>query len=610
MVFTLARRSHLAPVRAWNTTCIFLRVFLSEQRSSAGPSLQMMRMAVAIAVLGLLSPAQIHAQETFLRHDIDLNFGGAHALQSHDLDNDGDLDILGAGLSIDAIYWWENDPEDGLTWTSHSVSSAFNGARFVDAADLDGDGDLDLFGAAASDDLVSWWENTSGDASAWTQHPVDIDFNFAMHLHAADLDDDGDLDLMGAALKADAIHWWENTEGDGSVWVEHVINEEFDGARHVCSVDLDGDGDLDLLGSAYLADDVKWWENTAGDATTWELRTVDEDFDGVNVVVPVDIDGDDDMDLLGSADVADDVVVWVNEEGTGLIWNRISIDENFDGAFSIIPADMDGDGDVDVLGAATEANMMVWWENKNGLGNSWNEHTIDEAFVAPMVINVADLDADGDLDVIGGSLNGEVVWWETDPAILPVELVAFDAVVNRGEVVLRWETASELNNAGFELQHKPGARDPYEAAPWQAMSFVKGAGTDNAPRKYQHTLEGLQPGNHRFRLKQIDFDGAFEYSQVVEVVLSASGKQTMSSVYPNPFNPEAKFYLTLPRQEEVNIEVYNALGQRVTQLFKGVLEANQVHSFDFEASGLPGGLYLINATGQTFSTTQRAMYLK
>ncbi|MEM8484742.1 MAG: FG-GAP-like repeat-containing protein [Bacteroidota bacterium] len=567
-------------------------------------------MATAIAVLSLLPPAKMHAQETFLRHDIDIGFAGAHALQSHDLDNDGDLDIIGAGLTVDAISWWENDPINGLTWTPHTVSDTFNGARFVDAADLDGDGDLDLFGAAASDDLVSWWENTSGDASAWTQHPVDIDFDFAMHLHAADLDADGDLDLMGAALKGDAIHWWENTDGDGSVWTEHIIDEAFDGARHVCSVDLDGDGDLDLLGSAYIADDVKWWENTAGDATTWELHTVDEDFDGVNVVMPVDIDGDNDVDLLGAADVADDIVVWFNEEGDGLTWERVSIAENFDGAFSIMPADMDGDGDTDVLGAATEANQMVWWENKNGLGNSWDDHIIDEEFDSPMVINVADLDADGDLDVIGGSFGGEIVWWETDPPALPVELVSFDAVVNRGEVVLRWETASELNNAGFELQHKPGPRGQQAEAQWGIMGFVKGAGTDNTRRKYQRVLSDLQPGNHRFRLKQIDFDGAFDYSPVVEVVLAASGKQTMSSLYPNPFNPAAKFYLTLASQQEVNIEVYNALGQRVTQLFRGVLEANQVHTFDFEASGLPGGLYLINATGQNFSTTQRAMYLK
>ena len=486
MIFTLAGRLHGASLRSWNTTCILSRVEPACLQAKA-KSRSEFRLILMVGWLLLWPADSLVAQELFLRHEVDSTFLGAHALQVHDLDNDGDKDILGAGLTLDAVFWWENTAGNALNWSQRTISETFHGARFVDAVDLDGDGDLDLFGAAASDDLIVWWENTAGDASQWTEHPVDIDFDFAMHLHAADLDNDGDLDLMGAALKGDAIHWWENTSGDASAWVEHIINEEFDGARHVCSVDMDGDGDLDLLGSAYLADDVSWWENTLGDATTWVLHNIDEDFDGVNVVQPVDIDGDGDTDLLGSADVADDVVVWLNLEGDGIAWERVSVDENFDGAFATIPADMDADGDIDVLGVATEANLIKWWENTNGAGTSWNDHPIDEDFDTPMAINVADMDGDGDLDVIGGGYNGDVVWWETDPASLPVELTAFDAVVSKDDVILRWETASELNNAGFEVQHKPvrstqsqltqSQQAQPQEAPWQTMEFVQGAGS-------------------------------------------------------------------------------------------------------------------------------------
>lgn len=611
MAFTLVRSPVEAPLRSWNTTCIFSCVLPAFTSNRPATSSRFVKWGAIIA-FGMLSlnPTGAQAQSDFLRHDVDAQFLGVHALQSHDIDGDGDMDILGAGLTIDAIHWWENTTGDGLNWTNHSVSDTFNGARFVDAADIDGDGDLDLFGAAASDDLVVWWENTSGDASQWVPHEVDIDFDFAMHLHSADIDDDGDLDLMGAALKGDAIHWWENDGGDGLVWIEHIINEEFDGARHVCSVDVDGDGDLDLLGSAYIADDVKWWENTLGDATTWEQHSVDEEFDGVNVVMPVDIDNDGDLDLLGSADVADDIVIWFNVEGTGLVWDRLPVDENFDGAFSIMVADMDGDNDLDILGAATEANTMVWWENTNGLGNSWNDHPIDEEFDSPMAINVADIDGDGDPDVLGGGYNGDIVWWEAHPGALPVELTSFDAIVNKGEVVLAWETASELNNAGFEVQHKPVRSNVAAEQPWQMMSFVEGAGTNAEVQRYRHEVGELLPGNHKFRLKQIDFDGSFELSAEIEVVLTAGNKQSMSSLYPNPFNPKAQFSLTLATQQEVSIDVYNALGQKVTQLYKGLLEADQVHAFNFEASDLPGGLYLINATGQNFTTTQQAMLVK
>ncbi len=599
-----------APFCSWNTTCIFLRV----PRSAAQSCLQKCSTNPILGMLAfgwlMLSPHVIFAQELYIQHEVDTDFLGAHSLQSYDLDNDGDLDIIGAGLTVDAVYWWENDSGNGETWAQHTISDAFNGARFVDAADIDGDNDLDLFGAAASDDLITWWENTAGDASQWTAHNVDTDFDFAIHLHAADLDKDGDLDLMGAALKGDAIHWWENATGDGSEWIEHVIMDEFDGARHVCSVDMDNDGDLDMLGSAYIADEVTWWENTGVDSTNWRAHVVDEDLDGVNVVTPVDIDNDGDMDLLGSADIADDIVIWLNLEGNGMSWFRLAVDENFDGAFSTYPVDMDGDGDLDVLGAAAEGNAMVWWENTNGQGNSWLDHPIDEEFEYPMVISAGDFDKDGDMDILGGSFHGEVVWWENETLQLPVELVSFDAVVNKGEVELRWETASEINNAGFEVQHRPSRAAGNAPAVWKKVSFVNGGGTRTEASQYKYKFTELLPGNHRFRLKQIDFDGGFEYSPEVEVVVATEGRQTMSSIYPNPFNPSAQFYLTLSTSQEVDIQVYNALGQKVKQLFRGSLPADEVHAFNFEASNLPGGLYLINATGQDFSTTQRAMLMK
>ena len=609
MASTMARRPFWAPLRSWNTTSIIYNPLKASNRNDTTATIVNRLKPVLLGLL-FCCPVTAQAQNEYVKHDISVTFEGAHAIQSHDIDNDGDLDIIGAGLTVDAVSWWENTSGDGSTWFEHSVAEAFNGARFVDAADIDGDGDLDLFGAAASDDLIRWWENTSGDGSEWIAHDVDIDFNFAMHLHAADLDDDGDLDIMGAALKGDAIHWWENTSGDGVIWTEHVINEDFNGARHVCSVDLDGDGDLDLLGSAYLADDVKWWENTLGDATTWEVHTVDEEFEGVNVVMPVDIDGDNDIDLIGSADIADDIVVWFNDEGTGLTWTRLPIVENFDGAFATFPADMDGDGDIDVVGAALEASAVIWWENTNGLGNSWDDHLIDQNFTSAAAINAADLDKDGDMDILGGSLAGEVVWWETVPEALPVELTSFDAIVTKDEVVLQWETASETNNAGFEVQYRPARAGADGSLPWEAVAFVKGEGTTVERNKYRHQVRELLPGTHKFRLKQIDFNGTFEYSAEVEVVLTTGGRQTMSAVYPNPFNPQAQFFLTLPSAQRVSIDVYNALGQKVKQLYTGLLEADQVHEFNFEAGDLPGGLYLINATGDSFSTTQRAMLVK
>ena len=556
----------------------------------------------------------LNAQPLFTKHKVDSTFTGTHSVQAYDLDGDGDLDLAGAGMTAGRISWWENESGDGAVWNERVVADAFTGARAVGAADLDDDGDLDLFGAAASLDAVTWWENAAGDASLWIEHPVDVEFDFAMFVHSGDVDGDGDLDLLGAALKDDAVTWWENLDGKGLTWSKHTVIDTFDGARQACIIDIDGDGDSDLLGSADIANTVMWWENTVGDASEWTGFVVDSTFLGVNAVVPADIDADGDVDLVGAADIADAIAWWEHKMvDDSLIWTKRTVKADFDGAFSVVTVDMDNDGDLDILGAAAEADQLVWWENVLGSGDEWLEHIVDEGFDYPLTVSAADIDADGDADVISGTFNGEVAWWDNPHNIhLPVELSRFGAIIDQGEVSLKWQTRSETNNAGFEVQHIAllAASTGIDAADWRAVTFVEGAGTTTNPQAYEIAVSDLHAGLHRFRLKQIDFDGGFQLSQTVEIQIHTTGVHDMSDVYPNPFNPQTRFFLSLSSPQKVQIDVYNAIGQRVARLHDGTLPADQAHEFDFEAGDLPGGLYVIHALGESFSTTRTAMLVK
>ena len=592
-------------------------VYLDTRIATLSPQPLVAGLGVVLVLSSLFMVATTTAQPVFEKHSVDSTFTGAHAVQAYDLDQDGDMDFIGAGVSVGQISWWENEAGNGLVWKEHIVAEMYTGARFIDAADLDADGDLDLFGAAASLDAITWWENAADDASVWIPHTVDSTFDFAMHVHAADIDGDEDLDLLGAALKGDEITWWENTDGVAMTWEKHTIADEFDGARHVCAIDIDGDGDADLLGSADIANTVKWWENVDAEGGEWRGFVVDSTFEGVNGVVPGDLDQDGDPDLIGAADIADDIVWWEHVEGDSIEWVKNIIDPAFDGAFSVIPADMDNDGDLDILGAAAEADVVVWWENMLDIDGDWIEHAVDEAFSYPVHVNVADMDGDGDADVLGGGFEGEVVWW-ANPLIettLPVELTHFEIVIDLEEIILNWSTASETNNAGFEVQHRVVRSDRRQHASelktgWQTISFVNGAGTSTTARSYSYSLVDVLPGRHRFRLKQVDFDGTFSYSETVEIQINVNGAHDMSDVYPNPFNPQARFYLSLSIPQEVRIDVYNALGQRVLRLYDGLLAANEAHEFDFDANDLPGGLYMIHAFGETFATTKKAMLVK
>ena len=191
---------------------------------------------------------------------------------------------------------------------------------------------------------------------------------------------------------------------------------------------------------------------------------------------------------------------------------------------------------------------------------------------------------------------------------LPVELTSFEATVDGFAVLLRWQTASETNNAGFEVQR---SRDEgQEEGDWQVLGFVEGAGTTAEPQDYTYRVAEVASGTHRFRLKQIDFDGAFDYSPEVEVAIAVPGDYLLTPAYPNPFNPQTQFSLGVARAQDVRIEVFDALGRRVDVLFDGPMASNQSRAFVFDAAMLPSGLYVIRVGGERFVETQHVVLVK
>jgi len=404
------------------------------------------------------------AGTSWTEHSIDANFLNAWPVHAADVDGDGDLDVLGAAFSAQAIAWWENLTGAGTSWTRHIVSVDFDFPRSVDAADVDGDGDLDVLGASQEADDITWWENLDGTGTSWSTHTIDGDFNFAVSVKAGDVDGDGDLDVLGAGGVDAGVKWWENLNGAGTSWTTHILDLEwtssvhagdvdgdgdldvlgagevepgvtwwenetihrngvfpaehtisgaFDGAVSVGAADLDGDGDLDVLGAAQNADEIAWWENLNGAGTSWTEHTIDGAFDGAYSLDAADVDGDGDLDVLGAAQNADEIAWWENLTGAGTTWTTHTIDGDFDGAHSVHAADLDGDGDLDVLGAGYEADDITWWENLNGPGTSWATHTIDGSFDGAISVHAADLDGDGDLDVLAGAWYvDDITWWE------------------------------------------------------------------------------------------------------------------------------------------------------------------------------------------------------
>ena len=189
--------------------------------------------------------------------------------------------------------------------------------------------------------------------------------------------------------------------------------------------------------------------------------------------------------------------------------------------------------------------------------------------------------------------------------LLPVSLTSFEYQLDGASVVLFWETASETNNAGFEIeQQQPNNED------WVTLGFVSGQGTTILPQNYQYQVERLIPGTHRFRLKQIDFDGAFTYSPVQYIDVSLSVPFTWTPAHPNPFNPTTSFSFTVASDQRVAIDVYDAMGRKVRTLYDETAMARNEQLVRFDASGLASGMYWIRAQGTNFYETQKTIVLK
>ncbi len=309
-------------------------------------------------------PGELKLTQVTAEHVVDDEFEGAQSVYAADVDGDGDLDVLGASSTYNSsfITWWENLDGSGTSWYEHMIDDDFSGAISVHADDVDGDGDMDVLSAAFGVNEVTWWENDDGSGTSWTEHTVDADFDRAWSVYAADVDGDGDTDVLGAAVIDDDIAWWENLDGSGTTWDEHTIDDDFSGAISVHAADMDGDGDIDVLGGGSYDDDIAWWENLDGSGTTWTQHVIDELFTSVFSVYAADVDRDDDLDILSAASPNDDISWWENLDGSGTSWTQHVVDDNFNYANSVYAADVDGDGDIDVLGAAGSDRGITWWE--------------------------------------------------------------------------------------------------------------------------------------------------------------------------------------------------------------------------------------------------------
>ena len=495
----------------------------------------------------------------------------AGGIDSGDIDADGDADIVSCSSNEDVVLWYENVDGTGISWVSDIIDSGVEGPNSTVASDIDGDGDIDVLGTVYWDDDIIWWENTSGGEPAWIKHIIDGNVNGAQGCRAADINGDGYTDAVGICYIDDYVSWWENIDGSGQTWTEHVIAEGFLSTIDVCVSDIDGDGDQDVAGASYEMECIRWWENTNGSGSAWTEHVVDAVCYNPESIAEADIDADGDCDLLYASGEANQVIWAENVNGSGTVWNEHIIVDNFACAWVVHACDINEDGYVDVVSTSYTGDMVTWWENSDtSPGQSWNGHLVESDFPASRGIGTDDLNGDGKTDVFGYSWGQSLRCWD-------LSIYAADAILESSILgvfgVESWDNFSSNStqppntSIGYQLR---SSADWYQMGNWSAVfhssdTTLTGILSDSTRYlQYRIILETSDPEQTPV-IESVSFD----YSYSVNTDEHGSELATCWGLHPiqNPsIDGMCSVRISLPRDAYVELDVYDISGRLVRSL--------------------------------------------
>jgi hypothetical protein len=355
----------------------------------------------------------------FISHSVTTQASGFEWAQMIDLDKDGDLDILSAstGDSGKEIAWYQNRGD--FTFIEHIIATDAANAQSVQAADFDGDDDLDIvYTAYNGTDSVVYCENDG--SQNFSCNGVGNSISGLSFVAVADLDNDDKPDLITASWNNNRIDWQKNN-GDGTFASPQLIdNANMNQAVHISVIDLNHDGAMDVIASANGENRIDWYSNDG--SGTFTPHFIDSTIQSVYATAMGKIDADDGVDLI-SVSQGSGIIYWHQNSQTDTP-NFLMPKQVATGLTSVYYAsgvDMDNDGDIDILTNSSESNGKIVWYENIGSDTSFPEHIVVNGVDNVKRVFAADIDLDGNIDVVAGDTSGNIIVYENsadDPVTL------------------------------------------------------------------------------------------------------------------------------------------------------------------------------------------------
>jgi len=366
---------------------------------------------------------------------IDNTVVGSKSVFAADMDGDGDMDIVSSSddWNTGKIKWHENDGSADPTLTSENIQ-AFSGIGIVAvfAADMDGDGDMDIVSASEIPGTIGWSENDGAVDPTWSSRSSIANVSNVESVFAADMDADGDMDILTTSWYNSKLDWYENDGATDPTWSKANIGSG-GGPKSVFAADMDGDGDMDIAAAFAENNSIAWYENDGATDPTWTVAVIATNAEWASSVYVADMDGDGDMDIVsGSED--DDTIAWYENDGaTDPTFAAVDVfkSDDYVSPISVSAADMDGDGDMDIV--TISSFTLSWFANDGATDPTWTGTDILDEYGFRSIF-LADMDKDGDTDIVS-STSSKISWFE---AILPPDEISFlsltDVTIKEDEI--------------------------------------------------------------------------------------------------------------------------------------------------------------------------------
>ena len=434
---------------------------------------------------------------------------------------------------------------------------------------------------------------------------------------AADMDNDGDQDIVAAFSVEKIIAWTENTDGNGDFQFNHIVSADVSYANSIAAADLDSDGDMDILSASREDNMVAWYENKNGKGQFGaQQRIIDKYCDALDVS-PGDFDGDGDTDVLAVYHYDPKDIVWFeNSDGAGTFVQRQELGTTYWVGYNGRAYDFDMDGDLDVVATISSRNLrifLVWFENIDGAGQFSSEKVLFEN--CERAFDIADFDGNAIDDILFA--NEDRIYLlkrDADFSLMEPELI-YDYPYSG------W---SAYTLYGVDLDNDLDM--DVAAAFWHDNSFIWLENFGQAPFSDTHTI--LNSKNSSIALYPADFnaDGFIDLTMgaYLENVQKSGlywcknlGKSednrdstVTSSVlfqnYPNPLISETTFSYQIAATELVSLDIYNVRGQKVTTLFHSFQDEGR-YSITWQPETISNGLYFCRLKAGDFSDTKKIL---